>query len=125
MQDELVDTYFAPGKHEARFAWEQQMEDQARKAFGEEVDILLYCPKRRMQLKEAKTMVRFPGHGDHTMPLDSFVDDIPRLRDLADSYPRMWKLYVFTSLEDKSKRRKLQEMSLKALPAGCRNALVL
>lgn len=125
VQDELVDTYFAPGKHEARFAWEQQMEDQARKAFGEDVDILLYCPKRKMQLKEAKTMVRFPGHGDHTMPLDSFVDDIPRLRDLADSYPRMWKLYVFTSLEDKSKRRKLQEMSLKALPAGCRNALVL
>ncbi|MGK0522137.1 MAG: hypothetical protein ACJAUC_004857, partial [Planctomycetota bacterium] len=33
--------------------------------------------------------------------------------------------YVFTSLEDKSKRRKLQEMCLKALPAGCRNALVL
>lgn len=125
VQDELVDTYFAPGKHEARFAWEQQMEEQAKLAFGEDVDILLYCPKRRMQLKEAKTMVRFPGSGDHTMPLDAFVDDIPRLRDLADSYPRMWKLYVFTSLEDKSKRRKLQEMCLKALPAGCRNALVL
>lgn len=125
VQDELVDTYFAPGKHEARFAWEQQMEEQAKLAFGEDVDILLYCPKRRMQLKEAKTMVRFPGSGDHTKPLDAFVDDIPRLRDLADSYPRMWKLYVFTSLEDKSKRRKLQEMCLKALPDGCRNALVL
>ena len=78
-----------------------------------------------MQLKEAKTLVRFPGAGDRTMPMDAFVDDIPRLRDLADSYPRMWKLFVFTSLEDKHKRRKLQEMCLKALPAGCRNALVL
>ena len=104
---------------------EQQMEEQAKQAFGEDVDILLYCPKRRMQLKEAKTMVRFPGSGDRTMPLDAFVDDIPRLRDLADSYPRMWKLFVFTSIDDKGKRRKLQEMCLKALPSGCRNALIL
>ena len=37
----------------------------------------------------------------------------------------MWKLYVFTSLEDKQKRRKLQQLCLDALPAGCRNALVL
>ena len=86
---------------------------------------MLYCPKRRMQLKEAKTLVRFPGSGARTLPLDAFVDDIPRLRDLADSYPRMWKLYVFTSLEDKAQRRKLQQMCLAALPAGCRNAFVL
>jgi len=125
VQDELVETYFAPGKHEARFAWEQQMEQQASKALGQDVDILLYCPKRRMQLKEAKTLVQFPGSGSRTMPLDSFVDEIPRLRDLADSYPRMWKLFVFTSVEDKAKRRKLQEMCLAALPAGCRNALVI
>mgnify|MGYP001367446306 FL=1 len=125
VQDELVETYFAPGKHEARFAWEQQLEQQASKALGQEVDILLYCPKRRMQLKEAKTLVQFPGSGPRTLPLDSFVDDIPRLRDLADSYPRMWKLFVFTSVEDKVKRRKLQEMCLAALPSGCRNALVI
>ncbi|MCK5941743.1 MAG: hypothetical protein KAI24_07235, partial [Planctomycetes bacterium] len=125
VQDELVETYFAPGRHEARFAWEQQLEEQARQQFGEDVDILLYCPKRRMQLKEAKTLVRFPGSGERTLPLDAFVDDIPRLRDLADSYPRMWKLYVFTSLTDKHKRRKLQQLCLAALPDGCRNALVL
>jgi uncharacterized protein len=125
VQDELVSTYFAPGKHEARFAWEQMMEEQAKQVLGQDVDILLYCPKRKMQLKEAKTLVRFPGRGDQTMPLDAFVDDIPRLRDLADSYPRMWKLFVFTSMEDRQKRRKLQEMCLQALPDGCRNALVL
>jgi uncharacterized protein len=125
VQDELVEAYFAPGKHEARFAWEQQLEQQASKALGQEVDILLYCPKRKMQLKEAKTLVQFPGSGPRTLPLDSFVDDIPRLRDLADSYPRMWKLFVFTSVEDKVKRRKLQEMCLAALPSGCRNALVI
>lgn len=125
VQNELVEAYFAEGKHEARFAWEQQLETQAKQAFGQEVDILLYCPKRKMQLKEAKTQVRFPGSGERTLPLDSFADEIPRLRDLAHSYPRMWKLYVFTSLEDKAKRRKLQDMCLLALPNGCRNALVL
>ena len=125
VQDELVETYFAPGRHEQRFAWEQRLEQQARELLGEDVDILLYCPKRRMQLKEARTLVRFPGSGERTMPLDAFVDDIPRLRDLADSYPRMWKLFVFTSLEDRQKRRELQQLCLDALPAGCRNALVL
>ncbi len=125
VQDELVETYFAPGRHEARFAWEQRLEQQAEQQLGEPVDILLYCPKRRMQLKEARTLVRFPGSGERTLPLDAFVDDIPRLRDLADSYPRMWKLFVFTSLEDKQQRRKLQQLCLDALPAGCRNALVL
>jgi hypothetical protein len=125
VQDELVETYFAPGRHEHRFAWEQRLEQEAKDLLGEDVDILLYCPKRRMQLKEARTLVRFPGSGERTMPLDAFVDDIPRLRDLADSYPRMWKLFVFTSLEDRQQRRKLQELCLRALPDGCRNALVL
>ena len=125
VQDELIETYFAPGRQEQRVAWEQRMEEQARRLLGTDVDILLYCPKRRMQLKEARTLVRFPGSGERTLPLDAFVDDIPRLRDLADSYPRMWKLYVFTSLVDKAQRRKLQQLCLDALPAGCRNALVI
>ena len=125
VQDELVERYFAPGRHQERFAWERRVEKAARDAVREDVDVLLYCPKRRMQLKEARTLVRFPGSGERTLPLDAFVDDIPRLRDLAQSYPRMWKLYVFTSLEDKQKRRKLQQLCLEALPAGCRNALVL
>ena len=30
--------------------------------------------------------------------------EIPRLCDLADSYPRLWKLYVFTSLADRAAR---------------------
>ena len=125
VQDELLATYFTPGRPEARFAWEAAMEQQARQRFGQAMDVILYCPKRRMQLKEAKTLVRFPGSGERTLPLDTFAAQIPRLRDLAESYPRMWKLYVFTSAEDKGVRRALQEMCLAALPAGCRNALVL
>jgi hypothetical protein len=125
VQDELLATYFTPGRPEARFAWEAAMEQQAEAAFGRPVDVILYCPKRRMQLKEAKTLVRFPGEGAGLRPLDAFTARIPRLSDLAASYPRMWKLYVFTSLADKAQRAALQRMCLAALPAGCRNAFVL
>jgi HD superfamily phosphohydrolase len=125
VQDELLRTYFAPGRPEARFQWEAEMERQAQRAFGQAVDVILYCPKRRMQLKEAKTLVRFPGAGERTLPLDLFAEQIPRLRDLAESYPRLWKLYVFSSLEDRDQRRALQTMCMAALPAGCRNAFVL
>jgi HD superfamily phosphohydrolase len=125
VQDELLRTYFTPGQPQARFAWEAELEAQARRAFGQAIDVILYCPKRRMQLKEAKTLVRFPGAGERTLPLDAFAAQIPRLRDLADSYPRMWKLYVFTSLEDEALRARLQTMCLQALPGGCRNAFVL
>jgi hypothetical protein len=69
--------------------------------------------------------VRFPGEGQRTLPLDAFAQQIPRLRDLAESYPRLWKLYVFTSETDRDVRRELQRMCLSALPAGCRNALTL
>ncbi|MCA8949574.1 MAG: HD domain-containing protein [Planctomycetes bacterium] len=125
VQQELLDTFFTPGKPEPRFEWEAAMEAQAERELGEGADVMLYCPKRRMQLKEVKTLVRFPGSGERTLPLDTFSDDLPRLRDLADSYPRLWKLYVFSSLADKGQRRKLQEMCLAALPAGCKNALAL
>ena len=125
VQQALLERYFTPGRPEPRFAWEAELEAAAQRAFGEPVDVILYCPKRRMQLKEAKTLVRFPGQGERTLPLDAFAEQIPRLRALAESYPRMWKLYVFTSLEDKAQRRKLQAMCLDALPAGCRNALTL
>jgi len=125
VQDELLASYFEPGHPEARFAWEADMERRAERELGERLDVMLYCPKRRMQLKEVKTLVRFPGAGERTMPLDSFVDDMPRLRDLADSYPRLWKLYVFTSADDVASRRRLQQMCLEALPAGCVNTLSL
>ncbi len=125
VQDELLQRYFTPGRPEPRFQWEAEMERQAQRLFGEPVDVILYCPKRRMQLKEAKTLVRFPGAGERTLPLDAFAEQIPRLSDLAASYPRLWKLYVFSSLEDKAQRTLLQALCMAALPPGCRNAFVL
>jgi hypothetical protein len=78
-----------------------------------------------MQLKEARTLVRLPGSGERILPLAAFAAQVPRLRDLEASYPRLWKLYVFTSEADVGVRRRLQAMCLEALPEGCVNALVL
>ncbi|MCA8976034.1 MAG: HD domain-containing protein [Planctomycetes bacterium] len=125
VQDELLTTYFEPGRPDARFDWEAAMERRASRELGVRADVMLYCPKRRMQLKEVKTLVRFPGSGERTLPLDAFAAEIPRLRDLASSYPRLWKLYVFTSIEDRAVRRRLQQICLDALPPGCRNMLSL
>jgi hypothetical protein len=123
LQQPLLDAFFAPGRPEPRFQWEAAMEQQALRTFGRALDVILYCPARSMQLKEAKTLVRFPGDGDRTLPLDAFADEIPRLRDLRAAYPRLWKLYVFTSEPDRAVRRELQRMCLQSLPAGCVNAL--
>jgi len=125
VQQELLDKYFAPGRPEARFEWEAEMEKAAQQQLGKRLDVILYCPARKMQLKEARTLVRFPGGDQGARPLDEFADEIPRLRDLGAAYPRMWKLYVFTSEPDRAVRRKLQEMCLSALPGGCANALRL
>ena len=123
VQDELLRTYFTPGKPEARFAWEKELEAQAQSAFGKELDVIMYCPARTMQLKEARTLVRLPGSGERILPLGEFAELLPRLADLQLSYPRLWKLYVFCSEEDKGLRRRLQEMCLDALPEGSENAL--
>ena len=122
-QDELIRTYFEPGNPKRRFAWEEELENQARAAFGKELDVIMYCPARAMQLKEARTLVKLPGSGERILPLSDFASLVPRLSDLQDSYPRLWKLYVFCSEEDRALRRHLQEMCLDALPEGCVNAL--
>lgn len=124
LQDELITRYFA-GDPTERFEWEDRMEERARAAFGRDMDVILYCPARRMQLKEARTLVRMPGGGGEILPMSRFAEDLPRLRDLEASYPRLWKLYVFTSEADPEIRRRLQAMCLEALPDGCENALRL
>ena len=125
VQDELLATYFRRGAPQARFDWEAEVETQARRLLGRDVDIVMYCPAKRMQLKEARTLVRFPGTGGVLAPLETYADQVPRLRDLGESYPRLWKLYVFTSEPDVAARRKLQEVCLAHLPAGVTNALKL
>ncbi len=125
VQDALLEHYFQPGAAETRRAWERDVEERARAVLGLDLDVILYCPARAMQLKEARTLVRLPGSGDRIVPLSDFADQLPRLRDLEASYPRLWKLYVLTSARELPVRRKLQELCMEALPDGCVNALRL
>ena len=125
VQDELLERYFDPKDPEPRFEWERAIEREAEARFGRKLDVTMYCPARRMQLKEARTLVKLPGQGGRIVELSQFGDLVPRLNDLQDSYPRLWKLYVFTSEPDLEVRRSLQEICLAALPEGCENGLRL
>ncbi len=125
VQSALIERWFAPGCGPARAAWEAQVEARAQRALGRAVDVILYCPARAMQLKEARTLVRLPGSSERILPLDDFAPELTRLRDLEESYPRLWKLYVLSSESDLDARRALQALCLEALPPGCVNALRL
>ena len=96
IQESLIERFFAPGRHRERLEAERRIEDAASARLGREVDVMLYCPARRMQLKEARIHVLFPGE-DGVRPLSDFADRIPRLKDLEDSYRNLWKFYVFSS----------------------------
>ncbi len=124
VQEALLDEFFAPGSATHRRAWEAAIEAEAAARFGVAVDVILYCPARRMQLKEARTLVRFPGEAE-LAPLERFAAELPRLRDLRDQYPRLWKLFVLTGETDRRIRRGLQEICLAHLPAGTVNVLRL
>lgn len=98
-QDELVARYFARERHAERAAVEERIADLVRFATGREIEILVVCPARRMQLKEAQTHVRWPGR-DGVHPLSQFASQVPRLADLERSYRDLWKFYVFADTED-------------------------
>ena len=124
VQEGLLTTYFRRGQPEERFRWEAAMEREAKRQLGVDCDVILYCPARRMQLKEARTLVRFPG-SDELDPLDRHAGSVPRLLDLQRSYPRLWKLYVFSTAPDRGTRRALQQICLANLPEGAVNTLRL
>jgi hypothetical protein len=70
-----------------------------RFATGREVKLLVYCPAQRMQLKEARTHVRWPRESD-VKPLSHFSAKIPRLKDLEASYRNLWKFYLLADSDD-------------------------
>lgn len=123
VQDELIDTYFRPGAPETRFAWEAETEALAREELGIETDLIMYCPARRMQLKEARTLVRMPGTDGEPRPLLEYAEELPGMAHLQRSYLRLWKLYVFCSTPEPAQRKQLAELCLARLPATCTNAL--
>lgn len=93
-QESLVARYFAPGGAQARAELEARIADLARFATGRAVDVIVYCPARSMQLKEAGMHVRWPGVPG-VAPLSQHASRVPRLGDLETSYRNLWKFYVF------------------------------
>ncbi|MFQ5504765.1 MAG: HD domain-containing protein, partial [Planctomycetota bacterium] len=117
VQEELIGRFFSPGSAERRRAWEGEREQEINERFDAPARVLLYCPGRRMQLKEVETCVRFPGAAV-PMPLSRFRERLPRIADLESSYLRLWRFYVFTTAGDAERRSFLQERVREAMPGA-------
>ncbi len=115
MQQELLGRFFARSAAKSRRDWEREREREVEARFGRKEQVLLYCPNRKMQLKEALTLVRHP---DLTgiAPLAELRGRLPRIADLEDSYLRLWKVYVFSSATDRETRAFLQARVRESLP---------
>ena len=110
VQSDLVTRFFAEGGALNRRDAEERISDMVRFATGTEVDVIVYCPARRMQLKEARIHVRWPGEeGVH--PLSKFSERVPRLSDLERSYRDLWKFYVFADTDDPELLAKVREVA--------------
>lgn len=119
VQEALVARYFAPGGAKARLEVETRISDLVRFATGRAVDVIVYCPAKAMQLKEARTHVRWPGTPE-VRPLATFADRIPRLADLERSYRDLWKFYVLADTSDPAVLAKVGEIAQAEFP-GARN----
>jgi HD superfamily phosphohydrolase len=117
VQQQLLDRFFAPGQFVERQKFEREVRQRLRKAGHEPVVVQLYCPSRKMQLKEAATHVRFPG-ADAIRPLADFADRVPRLGDLERSYRDLWKLYLFAGSDDADVLTAIAKIAAELLPTA-------
>lgn len=117
VQEQLVERYFARGRAQARAEVETRIADLVRFATGQEVEVIVYCPAARMQLKEALTHVRWPGE-PVPRPLSDFSERVPRLADLERSYRDLWKFYVLVDTHDSGLQRKVAEIACGEFPGA-------
>ncbi|HKE00672.1 MAG TPA: HD domain-containing protein [Planctomycetota bacterium] len=116
--DRLVAQYFSPERFEARVALERRIAETVEVATGRRgLEVVVYCPRRSMQLKEARLHVRWPGVPE-VAPLSEFAHHVPRLRDLEESYRNLWKFYVFVSSDEPAVLRKTREVCETELPGA-------
>ncbi|MFO1010784.1 MAG: HD domain-containing protein [Planctomycetota bacterium] len=99
VQEALVERYFSTGGAAARLEAESRITDLVRFATGKTVDVIVYCPAQRMQLKEARMHVRWPGAAS-VEPLSAYAARVPRLADLERSYRDLWKFYVLADASE-------------------------
>lgn len=117
IQEQVIAEFFAPGRHEARAAKEAKIAERVRKETKQEVEIILYCPAREMQLKEAKIHVLWPGEAK-VRPLRDFAAEIQRLGDLEQSYRNLWKFYLFSSSSEPNVVRAIQKVAAEEFPGA-------
>ncbi|QDU85644.1 deoxyguanosinetriphosphate triphosphohydrolase-like protein [Planctomycetes bacterium Pla163] len=119
-QRQLVTRFFARDAFAARRAAEERIREAAAFATGRDVDVIVYCPAARMQLKEAATHVLWPGERE-PRPLGEYADRVPRLADLEQSYRNLWKFYVLADTDDRGTLAVIQKVALEEFE-GARNA---
>jgi HD superfamily phosphohydrolase len=115
VQDSLIARFFAPGRLPERTAFEAAIRQSLRDAGREPPLVVLYCPARQMQLKEAATHIRFPGD-ESIRPMSHFGAQIPRLADLERSYRDLWKLYVLAGTGDPAVLTRIGAIVAELLP---------
>ncbi len=116
IQDGLVERFFTPGNRKSRREWEEKVERE----LGGNHAVILYCPRRTMQLKETSMLVKMPRSHD-LKTLSSLSSEFPRIKDLENSYANLWKLYLFCTSRDEKVLEKAGKIGLQMLP-GARNA---
>jgi HD superfamily phosphohydrolase len=89
IQDELVRRFV--DNQPARI--EVETEIARSLAIDDPAEVIVYCPKKTMQLKEASVLVRRAGRP--LAPLDDYADELPMLGQMLRDYRYLWKLYVF------------------------------
>lgn len=118
VQEQLVERFFAGGGAKERENVERRIEDAVHFATGRNPHVIVYCPAKHMQLKEARIHVRWPGK-EGVLPLAHFGDRIPRLADLERSYKNLWKFYVFCSDSDPTVLAQVQAVAQSEFSEAC------
>jgi len=114
VQEALVARFFAQGGADQRREVEERLADLVRFATGREVELMIYCPAQRMQLKEARTHVRWPGQAE-VLPLSHFSEQVPRLADLERSYRDLWKFYLLADSDDPALLARVRDIAVQEL----------
>jgi uncharacterized protein len=122
LQEPLIERFFGSGTADQRRLVERQLTETLAKEIGQEIPVLLYCPAAKMQLKQAKILVMWPGE-QGLAPLSTYAEHVPRLADLEQSYQRMWKFYVLALTNNKSHLSRLGRIADEFFP-GATNVLV-
>lgn len=121
LQEPWATRFFGLGGLAERRALEARVAERLRRSGLDDPPlVLLACPARAMQLKEAQTHVRHPDE-DGIHPLAHFAHRIPRLRDLETAYRDLWKLYAFAGTDDPRVLERVAAAVIAELP-GATNA---